>query len=265
MQDDSQALEQHGHWLNAAKPYIPHWAEGYVDPVVLTVWIVIAGLVLLAYFGGRQLRQVPEPLQNIWEFFVETIQGFCQQIIGPGGERFAPFIGTIFLYVFCNAAIGLVPGFVAPASTLNTTLAPALIVFFAVQYFGFREHGIRYLKHFTGDIWWLAPLMAVLHLIGEIARPMTLSLRLFANVFGDDTLVLKFIDLGGDVLHAIWLPIPLHFPFLFLALFIAFIQGLIFIMLTSAYIALAVGHDEDDDEVSSVETQSCTMSSTESS
>jgi ATP synthase subunit 6 len=177
MQEDSQALEQHGHWLNVAKPYIPHWAEGYIDPVVLTVWVVLAALILLAYLGGRHLRQVPGPMQNAWEFFVETIQGFCRQIIGPGGDRYAPFIGSIFLYVFCNAAIGLVPGFVAPASSLNTTLAPALTVFFAVQYFGFREHGIRYIKHFTGDIWWLAPLMFVLHLIGEIARPLTLSLR----------------------------------------------------------------------------------------
>lgn len=258
-EESSDALAHHGHWLNAAEPYIPQWAEGYVDPVVLTGGLIGIGLVVFAYLGGRRLKDVPRGIQNVWELYVQIIQGFCRQIIGPGGERFAPFIGTIFLYVFCNAAIGLVPGFMAPAASLNTTLAPALVVFFAVQYFGFKEHGVKYLKHFTGEIWWLAPLMFVLHLVGEIARPVTLALRLFANVFGDDTLVLSFIDLGGQVLHATWLPIPLHFPFLLLAIFIAFIQGLIFIMLTSAYISMAVAHHGGEAEPGEHE-QSCAVS-----
>ncbi len=238
--------EEHGQWLNALQPYIPEWAVHYVNPVVITAWLVILLLAVVAYLGGRHLRAVPAGLQNFWEFVVETMEGLGQEMIGLGGERFAPFITTIFAYVFFNSLIGIVPGFVAPSATLSATFAPAIVVFFAVQYFGFREHGIRYLKHFTGDVWWLAPVMVFVHLIGELAKPLSLAVRLFGNTFGDDTLVAEFIKLSAAIMPAIWVPLPLQLPFLFLALLIAFLPALVFTMLTCAYINMVVGHDADE-------------------
>ncbi len=235
----------HGQWLNALQPYIPEWAQGYVDPVVITAWLIVGLLVLLAYLGSRRLRSVPSGLQNVWEFFIETLEGLCVDMIGPGGGRFAPFITTIFLYVFFNALVGLVPGFAAPAASLNATFAPALVVFFAVQYFGFKEHGLKYLKHFTGDAWLLAPVLFTVHLISELAKPLSLAVRLFGNTFGDDTLVAEFIRLSAEAMKAIWVPLPFQLPFLFLAMFIAFVQALVFVMLTGAYINMAISHDAD--------------------
>ncbi len=235
--------EEHGQWLNALQPYIPAWAVDYVNPVVITAWLVVLILAVVAYLGGRHLRLVPTGLQNLWEVVIEAMEGMGREMIGLGGQRFAPFITTIFVYVFFNSLIGLVPGFVAPSASLSSTFAPAIVVFFAVQYFGFREHGIRYLKHFTGDVWFLAPIMVFVHLIGELAKPLSLAVRLFGNTFGDDTLVAEFIKLSADIMHAIWVPLPLQLPFLFLALLIAFIQALVFMMLTCAYINMVIGHD----------------------
>ena len=237
--------QEHGQWINALQPYIPEWAAGYLNTVVITAWLVVLLLAVTAYLGGRHLRTVPTGLQNFWEFVIETMEAAGREMIGPGGERFAPFITAIFAYVFFNSLIGLVPGFVAPSANLSTTFAPAIVVFFAVQYFGFREHGIRYLKHFTGDVWLLAPIMLLVHLIAEFAKPLSLAVRLFGNTFGDDTLVAEFIKLSADIMHAIWVPLPLQLPFVFLALFIAFIQALVFMMLTCAYINMAIGHESE--------------------
>ncbi len=241
----SKGFGEHGQWLNALQPYIPDWAHGFVDPVVITGWLVILFVAVLAYVGGRDLKRVPRGLQNAWEIGITALQGLSRQMVGPGGERYAPLLTTIFVYVFFNCVIGLVPGFVAPNSTLNSTAAPAIVVFFAVQYFGFREQGWQYLKHFTGDVWLLSPIMIAVHLIGELAKPLSLSVRLFGNTFGDDTLVAEFTKLSAQLMHSIWVPLPLQLPFLFLALFIAFIQAVVFVMLTAAYINMATTHEED--------------------
>ncbi len=257
MHGESQtSIEHHGQWLNALLPYIPDWAEAYISPIVLTAWLVIAIVGILAYLGGRRLNLVPTGLQNLWEFAVEALENFSREMIGPGGERFAPFLGAIFIYVFFNSIIGLIPGFVSPTATLNATAAPAIVVFFAVQYFGIREQGLGYVKHYTGDVsvmpLWLAipmvPIMIVIHLIGELAKPLTLALRLYGNVFGDDTLVAQFIVLAALIMHSIYLPLPLHLPFVFFALLIAFIQAFVFIMLSASYINMALTHGGDDHE-----------------
>lgn len=241
--ESNGGLGEHGQWLNALRPYIPDWLDGYVDPVTVTAFLVMGMLVVLAYFGGHRLGKVPRGLQNFWEMVISAIQGLCREMIGEGGERYAAFIGTIFVWVFSMSAVGLVPGFVAPASTLNATLAPALVVFFAIQYFGFRAHGWQYLKHFTGDSWLLAIIMVPIHIIGELVKPLSLAMRLFGNTFGDDTLVAEFINMSASIMKSIFIPIPLQLPFLFLAVFIALIQAVVFVMLTCTYINMATSHE----------------------
>ncbi len=237
-------LEHPGHWLNAVEPYIPDWARAWVDPISLTAWIVIIALCLLAYLGSRNLRTRPLHLQSFWEMVVEALRGFCRDSIGPGGEQYAPFIGAIFLYVFCNSIFGLIPGFLAPTSSLVVTAAPAICVFFYVQYLGVKAQGMGYLKHFVGDFWWMAPIMIPVHLIGEIAKPVSLSIRLFGNVFGDDGLIAQLITLAVMVMRVVYVPIPIQLPMVIFAIFMGGVQAFVFSLLTASYISLAVTHEE---------------------
>lgn len=239
-------LEHPGHWLNAVEPYIPDWARGWTDPISLTAWLVIIAIALLAYMGGRRLSTRPSHLQSFWELVIEGVRDFCRDSIGPGGERYAPFIGAIFLYVFFNSMLGLIPGFIAPTSSLVITAAPALCVFVYVQYLGIKEQGMGYLKHFVGDFWWMAPVMIPVHLIGEIAKPVSLAIRLFGNVFGKDSLIAQLIVLGAMAMRAIYVPVAIQLPMVIFAIFMGGVQAFVFGLLTASYIALATTHDEHD-------------------
>ncbi len=252
--DGHGGLDHPGHWLNAVDPYIPDWARAWVDPISLTAWIAIIGIGILAYLGSRRLRQRPTHLQSFWELVVEAVRAFCRDTIGPGGERYATFIGAIMLYVFCNSMLGLVPGFVAPTSSLAITAAPALCVFVYVQYLGIKEQGMGYLKHFVGEFWWMAPVMIPVHLIGEIAKPVSLSIRLFGNVFGKDSLIAQLIVLGALAMRAIYVPVAIQLPMVVFAIFMGGVQAFVFALLTASYISLAITHDEHDEAHPSCET-----------
>ena len=131
-------------------------------------------------------------------------------IIGPGGERHTPFIATLFLFILLNNLIGMVPGALAPTSSLNTTIALALITFAYVQIEGVRAHGVvGRLKHFMGPTPALAPLMFPIEIIGELARPLSLSIRLFGNIFGEEQVIFILAGLAYFILG--FFPIPYQF------------------------------------------------------
>ncbi|MCC7493652.1 MAG: F0F1 ATP synthase subunit A [Fimbriimonadaceae bacterium] len=234
------------------------------------VWTVILLLIGLSAAATRQIRagdpaaEEPRGLQNFFEMVVEALHGFCEQIIGPGGSKYAPLIGTFFLFILANNYIALIPGFIAPTSTLNLTLAMGLSAFGCVQYFAIKQNGLgRYLHHFAGspkDLigWILAPLMFVLELIGECVKPLSLSMRLFGNIFGEDTVIIQLsllaLSLGGwHIVHghveqagAYWAAfIPLQLPMMMFALFGGLLQAAVFTMLTCIYISLLTSHDHE--------------------
>ncbi|MBM4321145.1 MAG: F0F1 ATP synthase subunit A, partial [Deltaproteobacteria bacterium] len=153
-----------------------------------------------------------------------------------------PLLGTFFLYILFLNLGGLVPGFISATAALNTTVALALCCFIAVQYFAFRSQGFAYLKHFVGEPWWLFPINVPIHVLGELARPLSLSIRLFGNIFGEDTVIAALISMGVIALGAggWFIPVPMQFPMLIFGIFGSFVQALVFTMLAASYISSVV-------------------------
>jgi F-type H+-transporting ATPase subunit a len=216
-------------------------------------WLLFAmsGLVMVilsvaAILSTRRLAKIPvSRRQGFAELTVSSLNSFVVGIIGPGGEKYTPFIGTLFIYILAMNLFGLVPGFKSPTSNLSITISLALIVFVAYNVAGIREAGIKsYLKHLLGEPIWLAPLMLPIHIIGELARPVSLSIRLFGNIFGEET-VLAILAGMTFVIVPYFLAVPTQFPIMVFDVFISFVQALVFSMLSTIYIALAIaGHAE---------------------
>jgi F-type H+-transporting ATPase subunit a len=216
------------------------WVPSYLT----FTWLVMGILVVIGALGTRALRPVPGPLQNFVEVVIEAFGGLLDQMIGRQGQQFLPFVGTAGLFILTSNLLGNIPGFQPPTANLNTNVALAVTVFVYYNYSGIRKHGLlNYLKHFCGPVWWLAPLMFPIEFIGHLARPVSLSIRLFGNMFGEESVITILLGLVWLVMpYFIWLGIMLP-----LSLFTAAVQTFIFIMLSMVYIAGAVeeGHGEE--------------------
>ena len=184
--------------------------------------------------------------------------------MGPQGRPYLPFIATLGLFILTANLMSLVPGLAGPTTNLNTTAACALVVFFAYHAIGLRKQGVvTYIKHFMGPVWWLAPLMMPIEIISHLARPLSLTLRLFGNMVGGHILlaVIFFLmglnGLIGWALHgglagalvgglsgviAIVFTVGFLYP---LKMLVSFLQAFIFVMLTMLYIAGAIEHAEE--------------------
>jgi F-type H+-transporting ATPase subunit a len=221
-------------------------------PAVLAfAWslVAVAILITVSVFGTRRLSLRPTGLQTALEMIVGGLRSLVVGIMGPRGDDFVPFIGSLFIYIALMNLMGLVPGFMAPTSNLNITAGLALIVFIVVQYYGFREQGLGYLKHFIAGVpsqfpyVLLAPLVFAVHLVGELFRPVTLALRLFGNLMAEEMVVLILIGLVvGLARHGI--PIPVQLPNMALGLLVSLVQAAIFSMLATVYLAGVVSHTE---------------------
>ncbi|MEW5976157.1 MAG: F0F1 ATP synthase subunit A [Acidobacteriota bacterium] len=177
----------------------------------------------------------PGKIQQILELTIEFLQGQLDEIIGHGGQKYLPMIATIGVFVLLMNLSGQIPGFNPPTGNINVTVGCALVVFIYYNYLGIRKQGLlHYLKHFAGPVWWLAPLMIPIEIISHLARPFSLSVRLFANIFGEHLIVGVFFML---------LPLVLPLPIMALGLFTAFLQAFIFMVLTMIYIAGAVAEE----------------------
>ena len=222
------------------------------------VFSLIAGMTLItiSFFAVRNKTLIPGPLQNVVELAVESLENLVVGIIGPRGRAYVPFIGTLFLYILVQNFMGLVPGMKAPTSSLNTTVALAVCVFFYVQGIGMKTNGFfGYIHHLMGspnDLvgWLMVPLNFPLHVLQEFIKPLSLSLRLFGNILGEDSLIAAFVGLGILALSFIHSPIglPLQIPFLLLSILLGTIQALVFSLLTVIYISLMLPHEDHHGE-----------------
>ncbi len=216
------------------------WLPGYLA----FTWLVMILLTLFGALGTRSLKAVPGPLQNLAEVTLEAFYGLLDQMIGKQGRQFLPLVGTLGLFILTSNLLGNIPGFQAPTANWNTTVALAVTVFIWYNYAGIRKHGLgNYLRHLCGPIVWLAPIMFPIEFIGHLARPISLSVRLFGNIFGEESVIGILLSLAWLVMpYFIWLGIMLP-----LSLFTAAVQTFVFIMLTMVYIAGAVeeGHGEE--------------------
>ncbi|HWP35105.1 MAG TPA: F0F1 ATP synthase subunit A [Thermodesulfobacteriota bacterium] len=225
--------------------FLLHYIPGLerVPAHVLGAIFVALVLAALAWVGTRELRRgeaglVPSErltVQNFLELMVETTVGFLESIIGHQGRRFLPLIGTLAFFILFANLLGQIPGFLPPTSHLGTTAALAAVVFVTTHYVGIKANGVAYVKHFLGPIWWLAPLMLVIEIISHLARPLSLSVRLFGNMFGDHMVLALFVGL---------VPLVVPVPAMILGVFVALVQTFVFCLLSTMYIAGAVAHEE---------------------
>ncbi|NLC69788.1 MAG: F0F1 ATP synthase subunit A [Desulfuromonadaceae bacterium] len=211
--------------------WLAEQANLHLGPHVLYAWLVMILLIGVGYFATRKITEIPSGLQNFMEAVVEMLENFMEENLGPKGRRYFPLIGTLALFILTCNLIALVPSAFPPTANPNTNAAMALTVFGATHFIGFREHGIGYLKHFTGPMPVLAPFLFVIELIGHVARPLSLTLRLFGNMYGHEIVLMIFL---------IILPILGPVPMMFLGLLVAFIQTFVFTLLSVIYIAGAL-------------------------
>jgi F-type H+-transporting ATPase subunit a len=177
----------------------------------------------------------PNPAQQIAEMIHEFTGSNAEQIIGHGYERFQAFVTCIFLFVILNNLLGLVPGIVTPTSAPVVPLGIAICTFVYYHFYGFKEQGfIGYMKHFAGPIWWIAWLLFPIEIVSHFARVMSLTIRLYANMFASDLVTLVFFSL-----------VPVGIPAIFLGLHagVSLIQAYVFMLLAMIYLSQAVAHE----------------------
>ena len=169
------------------------------------------------------------------EIFADFFMTTSESNIGHHyGEKFYPLLGTIFLYILTCNLFGLIPGFESPTSNINMTASMAIPVFLIYQFYGFKVHGLAYLKHFLGPMLVLAPLMFLIEMIGNFARALSLSMRLYGNIFGEHT--------AGSIFAGL-VPIVVPWPMMALGLFTALLQAYVFTLLTTVYLGGATAHE----------------------
>jgi F-type H+-transporting ATPase subunit a len=195
--------------------------------------VLVVGFLLIVFIMVRSSLSVESPggLQHMFEGINGFIEGQSCDVIGHHSERFTPFLVTLGLFILIANLFGVVPGLESPTASPVVPLGCAICAFVYYQFQGFRASGVGYLKHFLGPMWWLSPLMLPLEIISHLARLMSLTIRLYANMFAGDMVTLVFFSL-----------IPLAVPVVFLGLHIgvALLQAYIFVLLTTVYLAGAV-------------------------
>lgn len=207
------------------------------DPAIMTLLVLLIFALFFPLAARCYSREKPGAVQNFLEMVVAGIRSLLSDVIGHGAEKkYLNIIGTFALFIFVSNLFGLFFFLQPPTGVLSTTVALALLSFVWFNAQGIREHGlIKYLAHFMGPVLWLAPLFFVIEIIGNFARILSLSLRLFMNIYGEHTATGIFAGLA---------PIVVPWPLMALGLFTAVLQAFIFVTLSSVYVSLATAHEE---------------------
>jgi F-type H+-transporting ATPase subunit a len=215
------------HPADPARPINNTYALEVLVAFCLVVFFLIVRLTLSV--------EKPNAAQQIAELLHEFTGNQADQIIGHGYERFQAFVTCVFVFILFNNLLGLIPGVVTPTSAPVVPLGIAVCTFLYYHFYGFREQGVvGYMKHFAGPIWWISWLLFPIEIISHFARVMSLTIRLFANMFASDLVTLVFFSL-----------IPVAVPAIFLGLhaFVSLIQAYVFMLLTMIYLSVAVAHE----------------------
>lgn len=201
-----------------------------VSSFVTTMWGIMAVILIISYFATRNLKKVPTGAQNVMEFIIQTLVGFFTGVMGEKrAKQFLPILATFFLFILFSNYSGLLPmaghlpGLAAPTSTISVTAGFAIVVFFCTHFFGIKEKGLGYFKHFLQPVAFLLPLM----IIEEFVRPLSLSLRLYGNIFGEEMVTAQLFSM-----------VPLGVPLIMqlLGLLMGLIQAFVFTLLTAVYL-----------------------------
>ena len=213
----------------------PKYPQRPIDNI-LAMEILVA-LVLLAFFALVRATlsvEKPGPAQHIAEMLHGVVSDQAESIIGHGYERFVPYVTVIFVFILLCNLIGLIPGFITPTSKPYVPLGLATLTFLYYQFQGVRANGFGYIKQFLGPIWWISWLMLPIEIISHLARVLSLTVRLYANMFAGDLVTLAFFSL---------VPIAVPAVFLGLHLGVSVIQAFVFMLLAMIYLGQATAHD----------------------
>jgi F-type H+-transporting ATPase subunit a len=217
----------HVHPANPAAPIDNTFALEFLVFAILVAFFLLVRFTLSV--------EKPNPAQQLAEMIHEFSGGQADQIIGHGYERFQAFTTCVFLFVVLNNLLGLIPGIETPTGVPVVPLGIALCTFVYYNFYGVKEQGvIGYAKHFAGPVWWISPLLFPIEIISHCARVMSLTIRLYANMFASDLLTLVFFSL-----------IPIAIPAVFLGLHaaVSLIQAYVFMLLAMIYLTGAVSHE----------------------
>jgi F-type H+-transporting ATPase subunit a len=209
------------------------------DHIVMILLIALGLIGFSLWLRSRLSVDNPGRVQHIVEVLVEAVQGLMQGVIGKDSAKYLPLLGALGIYILCGNLLGLIPGFMSPTSNLNVTASCAVCSFVFYNYHGIRKQGFwGYLKHFAGPVAWLAWLLFPVEVVSHLARMLSLSMRLFGNIFAEELII--------NSLNQYIFPFLTAVPVMFLALFASTIQAFIFILLSMVYIseAVAVSHEE---------------------
>jgi F-type H+-transporting ATPase subunit a len=213
----------------AADPAHP-W-ENWITMEILVVAII---LVLFGVLRSKLSVENPGKLQLTFEAMYKFVMSQTDDAV-EHGKKYAPFFGALFVFILFMNLIGVIPGFESPTMTVSVPLGLAVVVFLYYHWMGLREQGIgKYLAHFMGPMLALAPLMILIEIISHFARPLSLTVRLFANMFAGEKVTLTFLSLTFLVAPAV---------FMGLHLFVGFLQAYIFMLLAMIYVGGAVAHE----------------------
>jgi len=204
------------------------------DYFVILCFVMLGTLAVFFLITRKLSVNRPGVAQQIVELFTETIGKFVDDIIGHGGRKYLPVVGTFGTLILFSNLIGMIPGFMPPTDKIVVTLSLGLCSFVTYNFIGLRAQGLGYIKHFLGPMLPLAVLFFPIELVSHIARPMSLGIRLFGNIFGDHLV-------GSVFTHLIPLAVPV--PFILLGIFVSFMQAFVFTLLSMMYIAMATEHE----------------------
>jgi F-type H+-transporting ATPase subunit a len=207
------------------------WANFIVMQIMVAAIIVI----LFAILKSRLSVDRPGKLQQVFEIIYDFVHGQADDMVGHDGHQHTTLFGTFFVFILVCNLIGIIPGFQSPTQVVFVPAGCAIIAFLYYNYVGIRKNGpLKYLGHFAGPIWWMAPLMFVIEIISHLARPLSLTIRLFANMLAGEQVTLIFLSLTYFI-----------FPVLFMGLhvLVSVLQAYIFMLLTMLYVGGAVAEE----------------------
>lgn len=232
---------EHFTWFSLI-PFLEKYVEeGYVHVLssfLITIFCLIFSIIFFVKYRQTKKLEVPDlrfTPRTFLELISEMLLKIMEDIMGPKkARRFFPMVASVFIFIFLNNLLGLIPGFIPATENVNTTFAAGIFIFLYYNYVGFKKHGFSYLKQFLGPVFWLAPIMIPIELVSHTVRPMSLGLRLFGNMLGDHIVLSIFNEV---------IPVGVPIVFLIMGLFVAFFQSLIFTLLSVVYLTLAVSNE----------------------
>jgi len=211
-------------------PAAYHWTDWFVCEILVVLFI----LIFFGFLKSRLSVDRPGKIQHTFEVIYEFVHASAEEVVGHGGAKYTAFFGTIFLFILLMNVLGLIPGFVSPTGSPQVPLGLAVATFLFYHATGLRSNGSGYIKQFLGPMLLLAPLMLPIEFVSHFARPLSLTVRLWANMFAGEQVYLTFLGLTKLLIPVIF--IGLH-------LFVSILQAYIFMLLAMVYVGGGVSHE----------------------